>query len=60
MGSTLGWDRYVGATGMRLGMNSFGASAPLKELLAKFGFTQAQVVAAVKDQIAKHKGNTAL
>jgi transketolase len=60
MGSTLGWDRYVGATGMRLGMNSFGASAPLKELLAKFGFTPAQVVAAVKDQIAKHKGNTAL
>ena len=59
MGSMIGWDRYVGATGMRLGMSSFGASAPLKELLAKFGFTPAQVVAAVKDQIAKHKGNTA-
>jgi transketolase len=60
MGSMIGWDRYVGATGMRLGMNSFGASAPLKELLAKFGFTPARVVAAVKDQIAMHKGKTAL
>jgi transketolase len=58
MGSMIGWDRYVGATGMRLGMRSFGASAPLKDLLAKFGFTLAQVVAAAKDQIAKHEGKT--
>jgi transketolase len=60
MGSMIGRDRYVGVTGMRLGMSSFGASAPLRELLAKFGFTSAQVVAAVKSQIAKHKGKTAL
>jgi transketolase len=59
MGSMIGWDRYVGATGIRLGMSSFGASAPLRELLAKFGFTPAQVVAAVKDQIAKHNEKTA-
>jgi transketolase len=45
---------------MRLGMSSFGASAPLRELLSKFGFTPAQVVAAVKDQITKHEGKTAL
>jgi pyruvate dehydrogenase complex dehydrogenase (E1) component len=66
MGSMIGWDRYVGATGMRLGMSSFGASAPLKELLVKFGFTPVRVVAAVKEQIAKHSeiakhaGKTAL
>jgi transketolase len=58
MGSVIGWDRYAGATGTRVGMTSFGASAPLKDLLAKFGFTPAQVAAAAKDQIAKHKGKT--
>jgi transketolase len=58
MGSVIGWDRYAGATGARLGMTSFGASAPLKDLLVKFGFTAAQVVAMAKDQIANHKGIT--
>ncbi len=57
MASVIGWDRYVGATGTRLGMTSFGASAPLKDVLAKFGFTTAHVVAAAKDQIASQKGN---
>jgi transketolase len=57
MGSVIGWDRYAGATGTRLGMTSFGASAPLKDLLAKFGFTTAQVIAAAKEQIAKHSRN---
>jgi transketolase len=57
MGSVIGWDRYVGATGTRIGMKTFGASAPLKDLLTKFGFTPAQVLAAAKDQIAKHNGN---
>ncbi len=37
--STFGWERYVGDHGVAIGMNSFGASAPLKELLKKFGFT---------------------
>jgi len=54
----IGWDRYTGATGTRIGMTSFGASAPLKDLLAKFGFTAAHVIAAAKEQIANHKGNT--
>jgi transketolase len=59
MGSVTGWDRYVGATGKRIGMTTFGASAPLKDLLSKFGFTTAHVVAAAKDQIAKHKEKAA-
>jgi transketolase len=58
MGSMIGWDRYAGATGARIGMKTFGASAPLKDLLAKFGFTPAHVIAAAKDQIAKRIGNT--
>ena len=53
MGSVIGWDRYVGPTGTRIGMRSFGASAPLKDLLQKFGFTAEAVAAAAKDQIAK-------
>ncbi len=53
MGSVIGWDRYVGATGAKIGMHTFGASAPLKDLLAKFGFTAEKVLAAAKDQIEK-------
>jgi transketolase len=59
MGSVIGWDRHVGATGKRIGMTTFGASAPLKDLLPKFGFTAAHVVAAAQEQIAKHKGKAA-
>ena len=40
--STLGWDRYVGDGGAVVGMHTFGASAPLKNLLTKFGFTPEQ------------------
>jgi transketolase len=58
MGSVIGWDRYAGATGAKIGMATFGASAPLKDLLAKFGFTSAKVLAAAKEQIAKSKGTT--
>jgi transketolase len=49
--STFGWDRYVGATGRSIGMRSFGASAPLKDLVKKFGFTPEHVVAAAEDQL---------
>jgi transketolase len=56
MGSVIGWDRYVGTTGTRIGMTAFGASAPLKDLLTKFGFTPAKVLAAAKQQIEKSKG----
>jgi transketolase len=41
--STLGWERYVGDHGAVVGMHTFGASAPLKQLLAKFGFTPDKV-----------------
>jgi transketolase len=50
-GSTFGWERYVGETGESLGMHFFGASAPLKSLLNKFGFTVEQVVQEVKAQL---------
>jgi transketolase len=51
--STLGWERYVGSTGSTIGMRTFGASAPLKELKKKFGFTPEQVMAAAKAQVAR-------
>src|SRR5438445_4898935 len=52
--STLGWERYVGTSGQVIGMHTFGASAPLKELQRKFGFEPGQVVAAARDQLRKH------
>jgi transketolase len=48
--STFGWDRYASR---RIGMHTFGASAPLKELQKKFGFTPDAVIAAAKEEIAK-------
>lgn len=52
MGSVIGWDRYVGPRGISIGMHQFGASAPLADLLRKFGFTREAVVAAAKRQVA--------
>src|SRR5262249_32891882 len=51
--STLGWARYVGASGRTIGMETFGASAPLKELRQQFGFPAESVVAAARDQVAQ-------
>ena len=51
--STFGWERYTGLTGAIIAMKTFGASAPLKDLLGKFGFTPDGVVAAAKKQLAK-------
>jgi transketolase len=53
--STFGWERYVGNSDCVVGMKTFGASAPLKELQRKFGFTPESIVAAAKKQIGKHK-----
>jgi transketolase len=53
--TTFGWERYVGWTGSIIGMKTFGASAPLKELQQKFGFTAANVVDAAKEQLARKK-----
>jgi transketolase len=46
--STFGWERYVGRSGRIIGMKTFGASAPIKELQKKFGFEPDQVAAAAK------------
>ncbi len=50
--ATLGRERYTGLRGTIIGMKTFGASAPLKELLVKFGFTPEHVYAAAKEQLA--------
>jgi len=50
--STLGWDRYVGDGGAVVGMHTFGASAPLKQLLTKFGFTPGQVAQTARERVA--------
>jgi transketolase len=47
--STFGWERYVGVKGRVIGMHTFGASAPLKELQKKFGFEPDQIVAVAKE-----------
>ena len=52
-GSTFGWARYVGPEGHAIGMRTFGASAPLKELQRKFGFTPESAVAAAKAQVER-------
>jgi transketolase len=51
--STFGWERYVGAEGRVIGMHTFGASAPLKELQKKFGFEPDHVVSVAKDLLSK-------
>jgi transketolase len=51
--STFGWERYVGTSGRVIGMKTFGASAPLKELQRKFGFEPDGVVAAAKEQLGR-------
>jgi transketolase len=52
--STLGWERFVGTQGAIIGMHTFGASAPLKDLQKKFGFTPEAIVAACRQQLARH------
>ena len=53
--SIFGWAQYTGRNGTIIGMKTFGASAPIKELQRKFGFTPEQIVAAVKAQVARVK-----
>ncbi len=52
-GSTLGWERYVGPAGRVIGMKTFGASAPLKELQKHFGFEPEAVVAIAKELLGR-------
>jgi transketolase len=51
--STLGWERYVGRSGRVIGMKTFGASAPLKELQRKFGFEPERVTEIAKELLGK-------
>jgi len=51
--STFGWERYVGCSGHIIGMKTFGASAPLKELQRKFGFEPERIVEAAKEQLGR-------
>ena len=53
MGSTFGWERYAGPAGAIIGMKTFGASAPLKDLAKHFGFSTEAVIAAAKKQLGK-------
>jgi len=53
--ATFGWSQYVGPTGKMIGMHSFGASAPIKDVLKKFGFTTEKVVEAAREAIALSK-----
>jgi transketolase len=52
-GAVLGWERYVGASGRVIGMKTFGASAPLKELQRKFGFEPERIVAAAMELLGR-------
>jgi transketolase len=51
--SVLGWDHYVGMNGAKIGMHTFGSSAPLKDLLKKFGFTPEKIFETAKQQLAQ-------
>jgi transketolase len=55
MASTFGWERYVGPKGQMVGMHTFGASAPWKDLQKHFGFTTEAVVAAARKAISNSK-----
>jgi transketolase len=55
--STLGWDRYVGPQGARIGMHTFGSSAPLKDVQTKFGFTPDRLAEAAREMLGAAKGN---
>src|ERR1700728_5225629 len=54
MGSVIGWDRYAGNRGAIIGMHSFGASAPIQDLLQKFGFVADKGVAGARKQNVKN------
>ncbi len=53
LASTMGWERYAGSTGSTIGMETFGASAPLQNLLQKFGFTPGRIVEAAREQVER-------
>ncbi|HSJ18428.1 MAG TPA: transketolase [Solirubrobacterales bacterium] len=56
--STLGWDRYVGPEGARIGMHTFGSSAPLKDVQTEFGFTPEKVVETAREVLQRAAGGS--
>jgi transketolase len=54
--ATIGWDRYVGLSGAVIGMHTFGASAPLRALLTKFGFTPERVTTEARALVRQQEG----
>jgi transketolase len=54
--SEFGWTKYTGTDGHNICIETFGASAPMKQLQKKFGFSVENIVAAAKTQIARHGG----
>jgi len=56
--SDFGWTKYTGTGGENIGIETFGASAPIKQLLKKFGFTADHIVAAARNQILRHKAQS--
>jgi transketolase len=55
MATTFGWERYVGPSGASIGMHRFGASAPIKKLQERFGFTVEHVIEVVKQRLQSSK-----
>jgi len=53
--STFGWERYVGPAGRMIGMHTFGASAPLKELQRKFGFEPERIAELAQELVAEKR-----
>ena len=53
--SDFGWTKYTGTDAQNIGIESFGASAPIKQLLKNFGFAADHIVAAAEDQIVRHR-----
>jgi transketolase len=52
-GITLGWERYVGPSGLMIGLDTFGLSAPYKELADRFGFIPQKVVSKINKHLKK-------
>ena len=55
--AAFGWEKFVGRTGKVIAMNTFGSSAPLKDLLTKFGFTKEKIAEAAMQQVAMNKAS---
>ena len=52
-GITIGWERYVGPTGLMIGLDTYGLSAPYRDLAERFGFTSKQVVSKINKHLKK-------